>query len=761
MLFNPAKLRGWLLSSAVLIVAVVLGFYSYARWRMRSVAQALPGKLGIQVERSTQGFSFSKSESGRTIFTIHAGKAVEFKQGGRSALHDVNIIVYGKESNRFDQIYGSDFEYDPGSGNVVARGEVQMDLQNNAQGPMQSDQTPPQELKNLIHLKTSGLVFNQRTGIAVTQERIEFRLPQANGSAMGATLDSKTGALTLSSDVMFNTSGADPATITAQHAVLTKSPRQAALDVAKVVQEGRSFDTPQMTIFLRDDNTLDHMVASGGAHGEGITNTEKTAERYDLHSAGADFRFSARNQIQSAIFNGGVTLDSRGSQIAHGTAETAIADFGPGQQLRKIHAVKNVRLEQMQNPASGKNGQNLQLIADGMDIFAGPNGIFERAVTSGAARIEIQSPPDSIGKPSAKTVITAGQFIAKFDVRGNIKTLHGEPDARIVSPSPTPGKPDRISASRTLDASFAPGGQGGIENIIQRDDVHFSDPPRQAFAQNARYTPANRMLILTGSPRVQDDRLSTTAQTIRMDRQNGNAYAEGDVKSTYNNLQPQPNGATKASDPVHVAAANMVAFQSTGIAHYTGNVRLWQVGNVVQAPVIDFQHDHHSVVANGSARTPVKSVFVQADKKGRQTPVNVTSSRLTYSDDQSKAQFEGHVIMASAEGVITADRLNLYLQARNASAAKQNAGGKQIERAVAEGNVTLQQPSRKGTGEKLVYTAADGRFLLTGTPFDPPKITDAQRGAVTGDSITFFNGEDRVLVESAGEVRAVTQARVK
>ena len=80
---------------ALAILSVVAGFYLYARFQMRLALKNLPGKIGIDIQQSTEGFSLSKSEGGRTLFTIHASKATQFKQGGRAELHDVNIIVYG------------------------------------------------------------------------------------------------------------------------------------------------------------------------------------------------------------------------------------------------------------------------------------------------------------------------------------------------------------------------------------------------------------------------------------------------------------------------------------------------------------------------------------------------------------------------------------------------------------------------------------------------------------------------------------------
>jgi lipopolysaccharide export system protein LptA len=76
---------------------------------------------------------------------------------------------------------------------------------------------------------------------------------------------------------------------------------------------------------------------------------------------------------------------------------------------------------------------------------------------------------------------------------------------------------------------------------------------------------------------------------------------------------------------------------------------------------------------------------------------------------------------------------------------------------VAEGNVVIQQPKRRAEGQRLVYTAADDKFVLTG---GPPSIFDAEQGKITGVSLTFFRGDGRVLVEGAASTPVVTQTRV-
>src|SRR3954454_2994549 len=133
------RLRNWIVIAMLALTAIVSGFYFYGRYRVRQAIRSVPQKLGVDVQQSAEGFSLSKSEGGRTLFTIRASKAIQNKTG-RAELHEVNIVVYGREGNRFDQIYGSDFEYDPRTGNVTAAGQVHIDLQGVAEGNVRPDQ---------------------------------------------------------------------------------------------------------------------------------------------------------------------------------------------------------------------------------------------------------------------------------------------------------------------------------------------------------------------------------------------------------------------------------------------------------------------------------------------------------------------------------------------------------------------------------------------------------------------------------------------
>jgi lipopolysaccharide export system protein LptA len=757
MALNLKRLRLWLATAAILLAALVAGFYFYGRARVRRAIKEAPKNLGVNIQQSTQGFTLSKSEAGRTLFTIHASRAVQYKVGGKAELRDVSIVVYGRQSNRYDQIYGADFEYDPQSGEVTAEGEVHIDLEGNANGPLNPDQATPQELKNPIHVKTSGLVFNAKTGLASTRERIEFRVPQASGVAVGAGYDSKGATLTLDSNIVVHSTDESATTITARHGVITKGPNRAVLDGVHVARDTGSFAANQLTVYLRDDNTIEHMLATGDVRAD-----TKGKSATQIHSQRAEAWITAKNALKAAEFSGGVQLDSIGEQAMQGTAGKVTVAFAAQNRADKVVAGDGVKL--LQQPARGKAAHPVEIAAAGIDFLIKNGRALQQAVTSGPAQVTVLPLAGASGADAGRTVATAGRFQANFNRQNRIDHLSGAPETKVVMSSP--GQPDKTSTSDALEVRFNPA--GAIAAMLQDGHFHYTEPAgqggndRAAWAEHARYTPADEVLALTGSPRVVDGGLTTSAEVIRLDRRSGNSAASGGVKSTYSDLKARPGGALLASsDPIHVTAPIMRALRGSGMAVYSGGARLWQGSSIVQAPVIEFNRQEGRLVARtatpGAARGAVTTTFVQQDQHGKVTPVSVGSARLTYLDHERKAQFEGGVVLRSSDTTVTAEKADVYLQARGQSAASGQPAPSQVERIVADGQVNIQQPTRRATGQKLVYTASEGKFVLTG---GTPSIFDAERGNINGGSLTFYNRDDRVVVESSTSSPTVTHTRV-
>jgi hypothetical protein len=83
--------------------------------------------------------------------------------------------------------------------------------------------------------------------------------------------------------------------------------------------------------------------------------------------------------------------------------------------------------------------------------------------------------------------------------------------------------------------------------------------------------------------------------------------------------------------------------------------------------------------------------------------------------------------------------------------------GNEVRRTIAQKNVTIVQPGRRGTGDWCQYTTADEVAVLTG---NPAHVEDAEQGTTDGNRLTMYRRENRVVADdtrgsqSPGRVRS-------
>src|SRR5207248_8748643 len=323
------------------MVAVVAGFYIYARYRVQRAIHDLPTKLGVNIQQNTEGFTYSQAAGGHTIFSVSAANAIRYKQGGKAELHKVKIISYGRQSDRLDEISGDDFEYDAQSGDITAKGKVAIELQA-VQPATSAPGSSPKRVGSPLHLETSGLTFNKNTGIAKTAEKIAFALPQGTGSAVGATYDSKKSVFQLHSDIHLLTSGPKPVNLQAVGALYEQESQQLMLTELRAESGVRRLQAQHVLLHLRDDNTVKRADASGGVNA--LVRGERGAQ---LHAAEASFTFGAQNQATNGRLSGGVTWETTGATASRGSAGRIMLAFGPNNQIKSAQLRDNVELVQL------------------------------------------------------------------------------------------------------------------------------------------------------------------------------------------------------------------------------------------------------------------------------------------------------------------------------------------------------------------------------------------------------------------------------
>jgi lipopolysaccharide export system protein LptA len=813
-----ARLRLGIIILTCLLLGVIAGFFFYARYRIHRLAKDLPAKLGIDIQQTANGFTYSQSSKGHTFFTIHASKLIQYKTGGHATLHDVHITLYGPEgSNRTDKIYGSDFDYDPQAGIASAKGEVQIDLaglgseQPAANAATQSSRpASAQTDQNTVHVKTSSLTFNTKTGDAVTAEHAEFATPRASGASTGASYNSKTGLLILDRQVeITTTANGNQAIVHAAHAEVLRDTRQASLLHPVFDYQSQKSSADQAIVYFRKDGSVEHIDARGHIHVTGQNGAVITAQTSHVE-------LDVKSQPVQVDMGGGLNFVSKDeNRSMHGTAIEGTLTFGQQSTLRHAQlrdAVSFVdQLLTLPDDPKGTASRELQASKVDIDFSPGPNprnSLARKALATGNAAINLHT-VSSKGPPQL-TNITGDQLLVTFENGKTLRQLDGSGHTKIIdlaadgSTSTSSGdrlqltfapqsakKPEQAKASKS--ATPAASQSVEIDTAIQDGNVILTQTPAKkpnvttnpatltAWAKHSEYHASAQILRLTGDPRLNDgESLQLAANVLDYHRDSGDAAAQGAVKATYTQLknqkgtQPSSGPSLGADGPVHITADHAVLHHATNVSVFFGSpttpARIWQADNSIFAPVLELTRNPQTLHAHGDDgnTAPVVNANLASaiGAKHQRSVVRIHSQTLVYSDADRGGDFRGSVTAESPDGVIRADQAQVYLTPAQKASTGSNLPQpvqsqptqSQLDRIVATGHVIITQPGRRGSGEKLIYTADDGKYILTGTPGAPPRISDQAKGTTTGATL-IFNSQDDSVVVSGGQSSTATDTR--
>jgi lipopolysaccharide export system protein LptA len=604
--FSIEKLRTLLLVAGGLLIAAIAIFLAAGQWKRRQLLKDLPGRLGVDIQQSANGVDYTQSRKGKTLFKIHAAKAVQMKKDGKTLLHDVKIDLYGEDGKRTDTISGAEFEYDPGAGIAQAAGEVEITLMRPGVQPAIAQLKPGAKKPVItgavanraanevadgeIHVKTSGLTFDQKKGLATTEQRVDFALTRGSGSSTGATYDSGAGVLVLDRSVELHVERAagnagagnmgGPVTIRASHALFEKTDQVCTMTQAQANYAGGQAQVGNAVLHFRDDGSVIRMDGSGGVDLKSVTGGHVTAPRGILE-------FDENNHPQHGLLEGGAKLAmTQPNRQIVGTAPTARLIFTGQGDLQQTHLEHGV-LFTTDQPAVTAKGAIVQVKrtwkSDTADIaFAGAKpdvGSAGKSKQTGASnRVEpqtihgnggvvITSESTGTGGPSPSR-LAADAVVAQLDEDGALTSLTGtghanfeqrteagvhqasSSDSLVVTFSPdAKGKATPGNQSNDKQGKDTHAGEAEIVSIVQTGhvvmlqdpvpggarDVKDSKAQQQvrATSDTALYDGASQQLVMKGSPRFKDGSLDLTAVQLKFSKASGDAEAQGDVKASW------------------------------------------------------------------------------------------------------------------------------------------------------------------------------------------------------------------------------------
>jgi lipopolysaccharide export system protein LptA len=322
-----------------------------------------------------------------------------------------------------------------------------------------------------------------------------------------------------------------------------------------------------------------------------------------------------------------------------------------------------------------------------------------------------------------------------------------------IEPTASDGRLARTTTSTTARADFDRESQD-VARLEQDGDFKYVEGERNATSARAVYTSADDTTALRGAtaagrPTVWDSKARTQADEIDIHSKAGTSAGRGDVRTTYYSPEAAGNatpfGRTKS--PVFVTGERLEARQDGGgVAVYTGQARAWQDDNYVRGDRITLYNADRRMQVEGRVESGLYQVERKDDKGNvALVPVFTTAERMAYADSERKVHYEGGVVSRQAPDEMRSDAQDVWLTKGEQAT---------VDHMIATGGVVLTEPGRTARGERLVYTGADRKAVLTGAN---ARVEDAEQGSTTGEELTFYLGGERIRVagrQGAGRVKS-------
>jgi lipopolysaccharide export system protein LptA len=596
------------LVTGVLLVAALGAFLVRGKWRNPLNLKELPKRLGVDIQSDASGFTMEHALGAHGRYKIHASKAVQFKQG-KAELHDVKIELYSEDGQSVDRIEGAEFEYDQKNGTATAAGPVEITLVKPTVAPAiapkaaagkgtgdKAQGTPLGTVEEMaargeVHVKTSGLSFDEKSAVATTAEHVDFSMAQGSGSSMGATYDSKGGLLVLDRAVELNTDrGGGQVTVHAQHAEFERNDKICRMRAAVADYRGGQATAGDATILFREDGSAVRLDAVNGL-------TLTSANGGEIQAPKGTLEFDEKNQPRHGRMEGGVKMDSvrpaangSGEQHAHGTAPTLELEFNDEGDLHHAHLERGV--EMASEDWSGQGADRVEVhrtwkspVADVMFRKAGQGrggrgqsgkgqsgkgqsgrtepetitGIDGVVLTSESRKGTAAAVPSSLGADTVKGFFGPASQLAEMTGIGHARveetTASGvrqmstgdRLEARFKNGAektePTKNETTKSGVAKNGQAGAGQAGTGQVDSAVLEGHVVMVQEPAtrqapgagemRATAARAEYEGTGDWLHLTGSPHVVDGTLDVTADKMDVSRQTGDAFGRGHVKATW------------------------------------------------------------------------------------------------------------------------------------------------------------------------------------------------------------------------------------
>lgn len=737
-----------LLVSGITIVAI-----SYLKLRNSTKFKAKSEKpeLSKDVTGVVEGYEQRvTTKEGRLWLLVKASKDITFSDGHHE-LENISMAVYPPEGETPDQISAARAIYERESNVLYFNGNVKI------------------ETKEKLKVGTDALSFDRNSGVAQTDSPVSFERENVSGTSTGAVVEQKSKRLELKKDVqltvapnesMKSSSRSRPVSIKAAHGTFEQHSLQLAFSGgATVEQESDILSGDNITAFLNQQKRLERAEIRGNSYLR-VIDPGRAAE---VHSTNMDFFLDKDQRIERAVANNDVaarTLEGDSDVQISGSSslEVTFQATNDNSLLKQMTAGGRsvITMSAPKSKANDPHAANKRLTANAVKLTWRTTGRdLEKAEASGDAELFVE-PVVSSARAERKK-LNAPQFDCDFFEAGNLARTckaSGGAKAALDPMQPAQDRGTRTLTSQTMTTVFLKDTQD-VERMDAQGDGKFNELDRNGVAANVSYTAADETVRLRGGdPTVWDSRGRTKAVELDADLANDVSYARGKTTTTYYS-QEQTNGATpfsKTKSPVYIASEKGEFRHESGQAIYYGNARAWQDDNYVRGDKLVLYVNDKRMAASGHVQSAIYNAKQRVENNNAVVPVFASADSMFYSDPDRTIHYEGTVDIKQGTDRLTSGVADVYLLKDS----------NEMEKTIAQKNVVLTQPNRKGTGDWVEYTSANEIAVLKG---NPARVEDTEQGNTQGGRLTLSVRDGKVTADDArgplspGRIRSTHKIR--
>ncbi|MBO0860769.1 MAG: LPS export ABC transporter periplasmic protein LptC [Chloracidobacterium sp.] len=708
---------GSLLVLIVAIVIIVTAFIHARRQPPITVIPKGPSALHPNVLMVTEDYKYTQSDpkTGRDKIRMLAAKDIAYDDGHHE-LEKVDLTDFNVEPGKNLRIVSDRGVYLGNQSEVTFSGNVKV------------------RSSDGLEVNTESLTYEQQTEIIRTDAPVQFRHEETSGSSLGATLRCKDHVLTLpksarvvSADPDPKKNGAPPVEVTGDHAEYVEKDGTVKFEGNVNVTQGERWGRADMATGFVNPQTkrLERIEARGNSRLE----TREKGKASEAQSRDMDFLFDEGRRLKnSAAYGDAVARSLEPDSPREITAERIDITYKPNEkgsdvQLISAQGRAMMKLDAVLGSPKESDWSERVVQADSLQANMRDDGKnLARADATGSAVLTVTPKRIHEGSHPEKKTLRAPKFTADFYETGNaIKTFVAEPNA-IAEFDPiqpenkghggkeTDGRTKNKRLTKTLSgkkmtANFSRQTQD-VSDVTVDGDVKFIEGERVGVAARAVYTASNQNVAMRGKPQLWDPSLRASADEIDTNIDINVSELRGRARTTYFSRETTGGAAPfkNNNQPVTIASDRAVIKHSEGAARYIGDARAWQGDDFVRAEYIELDKGERVMTAWNNAQSAFYD-FEREVEKGRKeiVPVFASSDRITYTDANRTAHYEGSVKIRQGTDRIDSATADVVMDEQN-----------KLVSMTASKDVVITQPMRRATGDQVVYTAANDTAILTG-----------------------------------------------